>query len=387
MIELDLASDDYHGCKTNVSQHHGLEGSHPSMPLMVLPLDAVSPELKTDMSSNNDTTDAAGNGTSYLSAQQAEYHYGHHIPSGIESIVFDALPHMFVSSEPEDHRFMPELYLRQNERVESEAVFISNYSRPPSHHELMDQTQWQHQQSESAFIPIRDQGVRLTEISSSLDAKPFGSEPELVSETDPITEPTYHRCIIRPYLNGSLNVTIIYEPTKYPALNISEPLKPMGIFREKYGIPHHLGEKHGHKSLFKFTDDKQRDHYYQRMNRRKLQEVLGLQEFPIEVTLYLEKVVVEIVQTKLKHPIGHKTWMRETTPMERVEIIDRLLRYTAILFPNLDRFHLDVILRRASYFAMQTNKRKERRHKEVKAKKSEKYIQSSSSLNKGTRTK
>lgn len=191
---------------------------------MVYSLDPISLEHETGSSYDSDTTTTTSttgagagagavvtgattapvgdDGIAHICSLQGEYCYGNHTPEDTESV---ALPHLAVSSGPENHGFIPELNLQQNDRVASKAP---KHSAHLSHHlQLIDQTLRRNSQSESDFIESRNLVVSPNgSTCSSLGTNALGSDRE------PETTATHHRSIIHPQLNGSLEATISYNP-------------------------------------------------------------------------------------------------------------------------------------------------------------------------------
>ncbi|KAK6197337.1 uncharacterized protein RJT21DRAFT_123134, partial [Scheffersomyces amazonensis] len=59
--------------------------------------------------------------------------------------------------------------------------------------------------------------------------------------------------------------------------------------------------------------------------------------------------------------LGYQTWIRGTTREYREGVIDTLYKLSRTFYPELNKFDLEVIVRRGAYSLMQTRLRKERR--------------------------
>lgn len=191
----------------------------------------------------------------------------------------------------------------------------------------------------------------------------LGANLEQASEQSQTRKRRVCGCTAR-VLSKKITVCIVYEPEKYPILSTSVPLVPMAVLENKYRRNDWTGMlvKPATKRLrCKMTDELLQDVYYLRLNKDSLREILGFLAFRVELTQYVEKVVLEIFQKKIGYPLGHKRWMRDNTARQRAVFIDSLWRYTAILFPDLDQFCLEVIIRKAAYAKMQGRLRRERR--------------------------
>lgn len=103
------------------------------------------------------------------------------------------------------------------------------------------------------------------------------------------------------------------------------------------------------------------DKYYSRINIKELSYILGLENYHIALTRDVETFVLTIFKKCCKFKLGYQTWIRDTDKQERRALLDKLFRYTYKWFPELDKFKLEVIIRRGSYSKMQRRLRKERR--------------------------
>ena len=103
------------------------------------------------------------------------------------------------------------------------------------------------------------------------------------------------------------------------------------------------------------------DKYYSRINIKELSYILGLENYHIALTRDVETFVLTIFKKCCKFKLGYQTWIRDTDKQERRALLDKLFRYTSKWFPELDKFKLEVIIRRGSYSKMQRRLRKERR--------------------------
>jgi len=103
------------------------------------------------------------------------------------------------------------------------------------------------------------------------------------------------------------------------------------------------------------------DRYYSRLNIYELSKILELDQFSIDLTKFIEGVILEIFGNYCDFKLGLQTWIRDTDKEKRKSLIQQLYSYTSIFYPELDQFKLEVIIRRGSYSMMQTRLRRERR--------------------------
>lgn len=108
------------------------------------------------------------------------------------------------------------------------------------------------------------------------------------------------------------------------------------------------------------------DRYYSRLNIYELSKILELDQYDIEMTKFIEGVILEIFGNYCDFKLGLQTWIRDTDKEKRKSLIQQLYSYSSIFYPELDQFKLEVIIRRGSYSMMQTRLRRERRLQKVK---------------------
>ncbi|CAG99595.1 uncharacterized protein KLLA0_E12409g [Kluyveromyces lactis] len=96
-----------------------------------------------------------------------------------------------------------------------------------------------------------------------------------------------------------------------------------------------------------------------RLSARGLAEVLNLSS-PAEA-LYREKFILDIFEKELHYPLGYKTWVRGTTKEYRTRILYQLHQRVKTRYPEYDEKVLEIIIRRATYYMMQSRLRRERR--------------------------
>ncbi|CDO92578.1 unnamed protein product [Kluyveromyces dobzhanskii CBS 2104] len=96
-----------------------------------------------------------------------------------------------------------------------------------------------------------------------------------------------------------------------------------------------------------------------RLSARGLAEVLNLSS-PAEA-LYREKFILDIFEKELQYPLGYKTWVRGTTKEYRSRILYQLHQRVKTRYPEYDEKVLETIIRRATYYMMQSRLRRERR--------------------------
>ncbi|CAR29619.1 ZYRO0G13002p [Zygosaccharomyces rouxii] len=98
-----------------------------------------------------------------------------------------------------------------------------------------------------------------------------------------------------------------------------------------------------------------------RLSAQGLAEVLRL-DSPDEA-LKRERFILDIFETELHYPLGYKTWVRDTSKDYRHKLIDQLYDRVRGTYPEYDRNVLETIIRRATYYIMQSRLRRERRAK------------------------
>ncbi|EMG46119.1 hypothetical protein G210_3648 [Candida maltosa Xu316] len=128
-----------------------------------------------------------------------------------------------------------------------------------------------------------------------------------------------------------------------------------------------LGKKkfvHSPSSNNKDNNEIKNDRYYSRLNIYELSKILDLHQYSIQLTKMIESNVLEIFANHCEFQLGYQTWIRDTTKEERTNLIDQLYSYTYNIYPEIDRFKLEVIVRRGSYSLMQSRLRRERRIKQ-----------------------
>lgn len=96
-----------------------------------------------------------------------------------------------------------------------------------------------------------------------------------------------------------------------------------------------------------------------RLSAQGLAEVLQL-DSPDEA-LRRERYILDIFETELHYPLGYKTWVRDTSRDYRIKLIDQLYDRVKERYPEYDRCVLETIIRRATYYMMQSRLRRERR--------------------------
>ncbi|ODV78282.1 uncharacterized protein CANTADRAFT_53093, partial [Suhomyces tanzawaensis NRRL Y-17324] len=103
------------------------------------------------------------------------------------------------------------------------------------------------------------------------------------------------------------------------------------------------------------------DRYYSRLNIYELSKILGLNHYHIQLTKVVEVNILEIFKNCCNFNLGYQTWIRDTNKQQRVQLVERLYKYTSTIYPEFDKFKLEVIIRRGSYSLMQSRLRRERR--------------------------
>lgn len=98
-----------------------------------------------------------------------------------------------------------------------------------------------------------------------------------------------------------------------------------------------------------------------RLSAQGLAEVLNL-ESPDEA-LKRERFILDIFETELHYPLGYKTWVRDTSKPYRAKLIEQLHDRVRGTYPEYDKGVLETIIRRATYYMMQSRLRRERRAK------------------------
>ncbi|KAG0670528.1 hypothetical protein C6P45_002270 [Maudiozyma exigua] len=98
-----------------------------------------------------------------------------------------------------------------------------------------------------------------------------------------------------------------------------------------------------------------------RLSAQGLAQVLHL-DSP-EEALQREKYILQIFEEDLHYPLGYKTWIRDTEKEERTELINELYDRVKGRYPDYNQEILETIIRRATYYMMQSRLRRERRAK------------------------
>lgn len=98
-----------------------------------------------------------------------------------------------------------------------------------------------------------------------------------------------------------------------------------------------------------------------RLSAQGLAQVLQL-DSP-EEALKRERYILDIFENELHYPLGYKTWVRDTSKEYRIKLIDELYDRVKGKYPEYDRSVLETIIRRATYYMMQSRLRRERRAK------------------------
>lgn len=96
-----------------------------------------------------------------------------------------------------------------------------------------------------------------------------------------------------------------------------------------------------------------------RLSAQGLAKVLKL-DSP-EEALKRERYILDIFENELHYPLGYKTWVRDTFKDSRVKLIDQLHERVKHRYPEYDHSVLETIIRRATYYMMQSRLRRERR--------------------------
>ncbi|AAS52862.1 AER181Cp [Eremothecium gossypii ATCC 10895] len=107
-----------------------------------------------------------------------------------------------------------------------------------------------------------------------------------------------------------------------------------------------------------------------RLSAQGLAEVLKLGS--AEEALRRERFVLDILENDLHYPLGYKTWVRDTSKDYRNQLLDQLHKRVKVKYPEYDKPVLETIIRRATYYMMQSRLRRERRAK-AKAKRDSVY--------------
>ncbi|EDO14563.1 hypothetical protein Kpol_292p5 [Vanderwaltozyma polyspora DSM 70294] len=100
-----------------------------------------------------------------------------------------------------------------------------------------------------------------------------------------------------------------------------------------------------------------------RLSAHGLADVLQL-DSP-EEALKRERHILDIFENELHYPLGYKTWVRDTTKEYREELILKLHARVRERYPHYEYScsTLETIIRRATYYMMQSRLRRERRAK------------------------
>jgi len=98
-----------------------------------------------------------------------------------------------------------------------------------------------------------------------------------------------------------------------------------------------------------------------RLSAQGLAQVLHLDSS--EEALQREKYILHIFEHELHYPLGYKTWIRDTDKAERIDLINDLYDRVKFRYPDYNPEILETIIRRATYYMMQSRLRRERRAK------------------------
>ncbi|SCU94506.1 LANO_0E06986g1_1 [Lachancea nothofagi CBS 11611] len=98
-----------------------------------------------------------------------------------------------------------------------------------------------------------------------------------------------------------------------------------------------------------------------RLSAQGLAEVLNLNS--AEEALRRERFILDIFERELHYPLGYKTWVRDTSKEYRTQLLDQLYHRVIQTYPEYDKPVLETIIRRATYYMMQSRLRRERRAK------------------------
>lgn len=101
--------------------------------------------------------------------------------------------------------------------------------------------------------------------------------------------------------------------------------------------------------------------YYSRLNIYELSHILELNDYNIQLTKKIEYNILEIFKNYCGFKLGYQTWVRDTKKVQRTELIQMLSKFTQVFYPEIDKFKLEIIVRRGSYSLMQNRLRKEKR--------------------------
>ncbi|SCU84562.1 LADA_0D02410g1_1 [Lachancea dasiensis] len=96
-----------------------------------------------------------------------------------------------------------------------------------------------------------------------------------------------------------------------------------------------------------------------RLSAQGLAEVLNLNS--AGEALRRERFILDIFERELHYPLGYKTWVRDTSKEYRTRLLDQLHRRVIQTYPEYDKPVLETIIRRATYYMMQSRLRRERR--------------------------
>ncbi|KAH3903143.1 uncharacterized protein SCDLUD_000756 [Saccharomycodes ludwigii] len=99
-----------------------------------------------------------------------------------------------------------------------------------------------------------------------------------------------------------------------------------------------------------------------RLSAEGLAQVLKLKS--AEEARNREKIILNILEKDLHFPLGYKTWVRDTTKEERDFILSGLHSKLQLIYPEYDKPIIETVIRRATYYMMQSRLRRERRAKQ-----------------------
>lgn len=158
--------------------------------------------------------------------------------------------------------------------------------------------------------------------------------------------------------NVELDTRILQEPNFFGLIPL-HVMKRDPKYRLTVAKPKATHEDYVNKmnKISKIDNDK----YFSRINIQELSHILELDNFNISLTREIELKVLKVFQIYCKFELGHKTWIRDTNKPQRKDLIIKLRNYISTWYPELNKFKLEVIIRRGSYSIMQRRLRRERR--------------------------
>lgn len=188
-----------------------------------------------------------------------------------------------------------------------------------------------------------EQQSTLTSISSSTSLLISEYPPQLTNDTSPVTnyvkQPRQGRC------SSFKKLSALPSDTNVETISSTTSLVPSSAGPSSSSTSSEQNKR--------VSDS--------RLSAQGLAQVLNLNS--PEEALKRERYILDIFENDLHYPLGYKTWVRDTSKEYRVKLIQELHDRVKERYPEYDHSVLETIIRRATYYMMQSRLRRERRAK------------------------